>query len=124
MRILSLVLTSVVMVMHLGFLGLEVFFYQHPLGLSVFKISPDFAQSTAHIMFNQGIYNGFLALALLIGLVHPNLDVRKNFSLYGLICVVLAGIAGAVSVSGRIFFIQSMPALLAIMISQMAYKKS
>lgn len=112
------------MVMHLGFLGLEVFFYQHPLGLSVFKISPDFAQSTAHIMFNQGIYNGFLALALLIGLVHPNLDVRKNFSLYGLICVVLAGIAGAVSVSGRIFFIQSMPALLAIMISQMAYKKS
>ena len=108
--------------MHLGFLGLEVFLYQHPIGLSIFKISPEFAQETAHIMFNQGIYNGFLALALLIGLIHPQQDVRKNFTQYGLICVVLAGIAGAVSVSGRIFFIQSLPALLAMVVTQMASK--
>lgn len=106
----------VVMLMHWGFMILEMFFYHHPVGQKVFKVTPEFSEATKSLMFNQGLYNGFVASALLVSLLSSNEQTRHQFALYGLICVVIAGIGGALSVSPRIFFIQSVPAILALVL--------
>jgi putative membrane protein len=41
--------------------------------------------------------------------------IARAFLLYGLGCVVVAGIWGAATVSKKIFFIQALPAILALL---------
>jgi putative membrane protein len=61
---------------------------------------------------NQGLYNGFLAAGLVWGL---NLGVDgKEITTFFLGCVVVAGLFGALTVSRKIFFVQALPALLAL----------
>jgi putative membrane protein len=103
-----------VMLMHWGFMILEMFFYHHPIGQKIFKVTPEFSAATKSLMFNQGLYNGFVAAALLVSLLSSMEQVKFQFALYGLICVILAGIVGALTVSPRIFIIQSVPALIAL----------
>ena len=59
---------------------------------------------------NQGLYNGFLAAGIAYGLATGS----REFCLFFLACVVAAGVHGAYSVGKRIFYVQSVPALLAI----------
>jgi putative membrane protein len=59
---------------------------------------------------NQGLYNGFLAAGLFWGLF-DHLPMLVNFMLG---CVIVAGCYGAYSVNKRIFFIQAVPAILAV----------
>ena len=65
-------------------------------------------------MSNQGCYNGFLVAAIALGLLYPDPTIARAFMIYGLVCVVVAGIWGAVTVSKRILFIQTLPAALAL----------
>jgi putative membrane protein len=62
---------------------------------------------------NQGLYNGFLVAALVLGLVGPA-EHRFAFAVFGLSCVVVAGLYGAATVSRRILFVQAVPAVLAL----------
>ena len=71
------------------------------------------AQMTKSLAQNQGLYNGFLAAGLLYGVCVPSVQIAISFKLFFLICVVIAGIFGAVTVSKRIFYIQSIPAIIA-----------
>ena len=59
---------------------------------------------------NQGLYNGFLAA----GLVYAAATGSREYTLFFLACVAVAGAYGAWSVNRRIFFVQALPALLAI----------
>lgn len=59
---------------------------------------------------NQGLYNGFLAAGLVYGVATGS----REFCLFFLSCVVVAGAYGAATVNGRIFFVQGLPALLGI----------
>jgi len=52
---------GLVAVLHLFFLVLEMFFWNKPLGRRVFGQTPEFAQASAALAANQGLYNGFLA---------------------------------------------------------------
>jgi putative membrane protein len=57
------------------------------------------------------LYNGFLAVGLLWGLLSEKADVV----LYFLVCVVIAGIYGSFSTKNiRLFYVQAVPALLAL----------
>jgi putative membrane protein len=83
-------------------------------GPKVFRITPEKAAETAAMASNQGLYNGFLVIALALGLVAPDATVSASFALYGLICVAIAGIWGGITVSKRIVFVQTVPALVAL----------
>ena len=101
-----------VALLHLGFLVLEMFLWQKPLGRRVFRLSPEQAAATSVLAANQGLYNGFLAAGLFWSLVpsaHAD-EVRIFF----LLCVLIAGIYGAFSVSRRILFIQAAPAAIGL----------
>jgi len=109
------VLAALVALEHLGFLVLEMFLWTKPVGLRVFRLSPQAAASSATLAMNQGLYNGFLAAGLLWGLLasEPASLAIKTFFLA---CVVVAGVFGAATVSPRVLFVQAAPALLALVL--------
>jgi putative membrane protein len=107
---IAVALVVLVALLHLYFLVLEMFLWTKPLGLKVFRNTPEKAEITRVLAANQGLYNGFLAAGLLWGLCSGQRDVQLFF----LGCVVVAALYGAYSVSKRIFYVQGVPALLAI----------
>jgi putative membrane protein len=111
MSVVAIVLVVLVALLHLYFLVLEMFLWTKPLGLKVFRQTPEKAEASRVLAANQGLYNGFLAAGLLYGLATGS----REFVLFFLACVVVAGAYGAWSVNKRIFFVQALPALLAIM---------
>ncbi len=116
MSLIALLLTVLVAVLHLYFLVLEMFLWTRPLGLKTFRNTPEKAETTRVLAANQGLYNGFLAAGIVLGLVMAQ-PVLVTFSLG---CVVVAGAYGAWSVSPRIFMIQAVPAILALVFRAVA----
>ena len=110
MSILAIVLVVLVALLHLYFLVLEMFLWTRPMGLKVFRQSIEKAEQSKVLAANQGLYNGFLAAGLLYGVATGS----REFCLFFLACVVVAGIYGAATVNWRIFFVQGLPAVLAI----------
>jgi putative membrane protein len=99
---------------HLWFLVLEMFLWTKPPGLKTFHNTPEFARQSAALAKNQGLYNGFLAAGLLWGTFHATPAVGREIQVFFLVCVVVAALFGAWTVSRRILFIQGLPALLAL----------
>ena len=73
-------------------------------------LDADFAERSKALAANQGLYNGFLVAGLVWGLVSGRTDVRVFF----LVCVVVAGVYGAATVSKRILVVQAVPAAVAL----------
>ena len=99
-----------VALLHIYFLVLEMFLWDKPAGLRAFGQSKEKAQATKVLAANQGLYNGFLAAGLLLGVVQG--DSGTDFKLFFLSCVIVAGVYGALTASRKILFIQAMPALI------------
>jgi putative membrane protein len=112
MSTLALVLVTVVALEHLGFMVLEMFFWTKPAGLKIFRQKREAAEASKVLAANQGLYNGFLAAGLIWSLI-LGADGRA-IALFFLGCVVVAGIFGAATVNRRIFFVQGLPALIAM----------
>ena len=113
MSFLAAILIAAIALLHAWFVLLETVLFK-TRGRRAFGISADRAEIMAPAMSNQGCYNGFLVAALVTSLVHPDPDVARSFAVYGLLCVAVAGVWGAATVKRSIFFIQSLPALLAL----------
>jgi putative membrane protein len=115
MAIAAQVLIGIILLLHVYFLLLETVLFK-TRGRRVFGLTAEKAEIMAPAMSNQGCYNGFLAAALAIGLLHPDHDVARNFVLYGLTCVAVAGVWGAVTVKRVILFFQTVPAVIALVL--------
>ena len=110
MDVIASVLVGVVAALHAWFLVLEMFLWTKPAGLKTFRNTPEKAETTRVLAANQGLYNGFLAAGLLWGLV----TAQWNVVVFFLLCVVVAALYGAWSVSRRIFYVQGLPAIAAL----------
>jgi putative membrane protein len=108
------VMSVLVALLHLYFLALEMFFWTKPLGRKVFRTTPEFAEQSAALAANQGLYNGFLAAGLVWGVLHGDPFFGRQVQMFFLACVVAAGIMGALTVSKRILYVQAMPALVGL----------
>lgn len=108
------VLVALVALMHLWFMALEMALWTKPLGRKAFRLTPEFAQATARLAANQGLYNGFLAAGLIWGLVLGGDAQALAVKTFFLTCVVVAGLYGGWSVNRRIAPIQAGPAALAL----------
>lgn len=113
MHIEAQVLIGLVCLIHVYIFLLETVLFK-TRGAKVFGIPKAEVESRAVAMSNQGCYNGFLAVALLLALVWPDPAIAKAFATYGLACVAVAGIWGAVTVMIRILYIQTVPAVLGL----------
>jgi uncharacterized membrane protein len=74
-------------------------------------ITEEEAKTTAPLAQNMGLYNLFIGL----GLFYSIYTGIRQFQLYFLLCVFVAGVVGALTVVKRIFFTQSVPAMIAIL---------
>ena len=111
MEMIANILTGIVALLHFGFLCLEMFLWDKPRGMKSFRMTEEFAKQSKTLAMNQGLYNGFLAAGLIWGIFAD--DAVKIFFLS---CVIIAGIFGAFTVSKRIFYMQAVPAILALVI--------
>jgi len=118
MKISSSILVLLVAILHIYFLVLEMFLWNHPIGYKTFATTPEFAAASASLAMNQGLYNGFLAAGLIFGLVKNNL----SFKVFFLSCIIVAGTFGALTAKLSILFIQASPALLALILVLLAEK--
>jgi putative membrane protein len=114
------ILVALVAALHVYFLILEMFLWTKPLGLKTFRQSPEKAADSAVLAANQGLYNGFLAAGLVWGLVQGVPAFAFQIKIFFLICVITAGIYGAVTVSRRILFVQAVPAAIALILLGLA----
>jgi putative membrane protein len=113
-------MVALVAALHGYFLVLEMFLWTKPLGLKTFRNSPEKAAESAVLAANQGLYNGFLAAGLIWGLVHGVPAFAFQIKMFFLLCVIVAGIYGAATVSRRILFVQAAPAAIALVLLWLA----
>ncbi|GAB1472222.1 DUF1304 domain-containing protein [Chloroflexota bacterium] len=111
MKIVLDILIVIVALLHFGFLYLEMFLWDKPFGRKTFRMTEEQAKQSKTLAMNQGLYNGFLAAGLIWGLF-----AGTPVKIFFLSCVIIAGIFGAFTVSKRIFYIQAVPAILALVI--------
>jgi putative membrane protein len=113
-------LVALVAALHVYFLVLEMFLWTRPLGLKTFRNTPEKARDSAVLAANQGLYNGFLAAGLIWGLLHPDTGFAWQIKVFFLVCVIVAGVYGAATVSKRILYVQAAPAALALILLWLA----
>lgn len=122
MKKLSNLFVAIVALEHLGFLVLEMFLWTSPTGQKVFGLTPEFAEQSAALAANQGLYNGFLAAGLIWGLLRKaDSSAIKTFFLS---CVIVAAIFGAATAKLSILWVQGAPALVALVLLMAAKKNA
>lgn len=112
-------LVAFVALLHVLFLILEMFLWTKPFGRRIFGLDRELADQTAALAANQGLYNGFLAAGLAWGLMSGT--AGREILVFFLVCVVIAGIFGALTAKRTILWVQAMPgavALAAVLLSQ------
>ena len=118
MHTLAKGLIALVALAHVGFLILEMFFWDHPVGRKIFNMTPEVSASSAVLAANQGLYNGFLAAGLLWGLSLG--DAGFPIRVFFLVCVIVAGVFGAATASRKILWVQALPGAVALALTLLA----
>lgn len=97
---------------HFYFLILEMFLWTKPRTIKIFGIrDKNLAEDTKVLAANQGLYNGFLSVGLIISLLFN----EENVSILFLSFVIIAGIYGAYSTKNKkLFIVQSIPAIIGL----------
>lgn len=103
-------------VLHIWFLVFEMFLWRTKLAKKTFKMSQELADSSAVLAKNQGLYNGFLAAGLIWAMITSDPSLAYQLKIFFLSCVTLAGIYGAITASFMIFFMQALPAIIALVL--------
>ncbi len=116
MEIVIKILIGLVAFLHLYFMYFEMFAWTTK-GKKIFRKFPaELFEPTKPMAANQGLYNGFLAAGLIWTFLVDDSYWSDNIALFFLSCVTIAGIYGALTVTKKIFFIQAIPALIAIVL--------
>jgi putative membrane protein len=115
MELLSKILIGIIAIEHIFIMYVEIFAWE-TMGKKSFKgvIPDDLFSATKVMAANQGLYNGLLAAGLIWTFFISNIEWNKNISIFFLSCIILAGTYGALSASGKIFFVQALPAIIAL----------
>jgi putative membrane protein len=120
MKLISEILIAAVALLHIYILWLEMFAWT-TRGKKTFKSLPeDLFEKTKSLAANQGLYNGFLAAGLIWSLVISDPAWSVNIACFFLGCIAVAGIYGALTAQRSIFFVQTVPAALAITVTLLA----
>ena len=116
MKLLSEILIAFVAAEHIYILWLEMFAWTISARKTFKSFPADLFEKTKSMAGNQGLYNGFLAAGLIWSLLITDPVWSTHIAYFFLCCVIVAGIYGALTVQKSIFFVQSMPAILALLV--------
>lgn len=109
-------------VIHIAISIVEIFFWKTPLIHQRLDFTTELANKVYPIVQNAGLYNGFIAAGLIWGAFarRDALAIRVFF----LVCVVIAGIFGALTLKETTLVLQTLPASVALIFVWLAYKQS
>ena len=115
MNTIAQILVGFVALEHLYILWLEMFAWE-TRDKAIFKgsMAPELFKPTKGLAANQGLYNGFLAAGLLWPFFIDDSRWQTNIATFFLVCVIVAGIYGAMTAARKIFVIQALPAIIAL----------
>ncbi len=114
MTLLAKLLIALIALLHVYICWFEMFAWTSR-GPVVFSTMPiELFEPTTAMAANQGIYNLFLAIGLFWSLFIKDPIWWKRIALCFLLFVATAGVVGALTVSIKILFTQTVPALIAI----------
>ena len=106
------IFVAFVALVHITLCVVEIFFWKEPLIHGRLGYSLEEAIKVAPIVANAGLYNGFLAAGLIWGLISgKNGDAIKVFFL---VCVIIAVIFGAATLTRTPLLIQTAPGAIAL----------
>lgn len=116
MRIIAKALIGLIALLHLYIAWFEIFAWEAK-GPDIFSSFPaDLFGQTVEMAANQGIYNAFLALGLIWALTIKDAKWFVNVATCFLLFVAIAGVFGAVTVTGKTLMIQTIPAGIALIL--------
>lgn len=116
MHLIANILTALVVIEHIYIVWMEMFAWETAGKKTFGKSLPHYLfEPTKGLAANQGLYNGFLVAGLVWSFFINDATWSINIRLFFLGCVAVAGIFGALTASKKIFFVQALPALLAIL---------
>lgn len=114
--VIAQIMTALVAIEHLYILWIEMFAWE-TAGKKTFKTIPaELFKPTKGLAANQGLYNGFLSAGLIWSFLISDTNWAVNIRLFFLACVIIAGIYGAITASRRIFIVQALPAIIALIL--------
>ena len=122
MKIIVSILIAFIALEHLFFLWFEMFAWE-TAGKKIFKgaLPSEMFKPTKTLAANQGLYNGFLSAGLVWALFISDGIWKSNIAAFFLCCVIVAGLFGAVTASKKIFFVQALPAIIALIFLILGY---
>ena len=115
MKLIAEILVSIVALEHIYILWLEMFAWTTRGRKTFTSFPPDLFEKTKSLAANQGLYNGFLAAGLIWSLLIDDAAWSTNVAYFFLGCVIVAGVFGALTAQKSIFFVQALPAILALL---------
>ena len=113
MSTIAKVLVALVALEHVYILVLEMFLWTQPRTRASFGMTAQQAEDTKVLAGNQGLYNGFLAAGLFWSLIAPP-GYATALALFFLACVLVAGLYGGATANKRIWYVQALPAAIAL----------
>lgn len=116
MQLAAEIMIGIIAAIHIYIMWLEMFAWT-TRAPKVFKTIPkDLFVPTKTLAANQGLYNGFLAAGLIWSLCINDHHWRFYVAIFFLTCVIVAGLYGAATASKKILYVQSIPALVALIL--------
>ncbi len=117
------VVIALIAALHLYIAWFEIFAWT-TRGPVVFSSLPlELFEPTTAMAANQGLYNAFLSAGLIWSLLIRDGVWRINVGACFLLFVAVAGVFGAATVSPRIMVIQTVPAVLGVVLLLLARRK-
>lgn len=117
------VVIALIAALHLYIAWFEIFAWT-TRGPVVFSTLPaDLFEPTIVLAANQGLYNGFLAAGLIWSLFIRDHAWRINVGACFLLFVAVAGVFGAATVSPGIMVIQTVPAVIGLVLLAFARRR-
>lgn len=121
--VLAKLVIAIVALVHCYIAWFEIFAWTSR-GPKVFSsFPPELFEQTTAMAANQGLYNAFLAAGLIWSLCIVDKLWHRRVASCFLLMVCAAGIFGAFTVSTKILFVQTIPALLGIILLVWAAKR-
>ena len=94
----------------------EMFFWNKPWVHARLEFTDAEAKKVAPIVANAGLYNSFLAAGLIWGLALDGNPIKLFF----LVCVIVAGIFGAITLKWTTLLLQTTPGAIALLMVYMS----
>ncbi|MBD2243475.1 DUF1304 domain-containing protein [Nostoc sp. FACHB-888] len=120
MKTTATIAVAIIGFIHVAIAMVEMFFWQTSLIYERLGFNADIAHQVAPIVNNAGLYNAFIAAGLLWGAFNQNRAIRLFF----LVCVIVAGVYGAVTLKPTTLVLQTLPATIALILIWLAHSRS